>query len=110
MGRSMEPLSYIDVIMARLSSNGISPVFSEALYSSWRGWARLLLHCSRSNAGISSRSPEEFSEIVLIASMMFSLMILMPESVFDYSRLTLSLHAPILKMKGASLECYGTPK
>ena len=34
---------YIGVIMARLRSVGISPVFREALYSSWRGWARLSL-------------------------------------------------------------------
>ena len=38
---------HIGVILARLSSIGISPVFSEGSYSSWRGWARLLLHCLR---------------------------------------------------------------
>ena len=26
-------------VMARLRSSGISPVFSETLYSSWGGWA-----------------------------------------------------------------------
>ena len=64
---------YIGVIMARLRSVGISPVFREALYSSWRGWARLLLHCLRSIAGNSSGTPEEFWKIVFIASMMSSL-------------------------------------
>ena len=38
----MEPPLYIDVIMARLRFIGISPVFTEDLYISWRGWARLL--------------------------------------------------------------------
>ena len=68
--------------MARLRSVGISPVFREALYSSWRGWARLLLHCLRSISGNSSGPPEEFCEIVFIASMMSSLVILMSDSVF----------------------------
>ena len=35
-----------------------------------RGWARFLLHCLRRIAGISSGPPEEFCEIVFIASMM----------------------------------------
>ena len=68
----MPPL-YIGVLMAHLRSVGISPVFSEALCSSWRGWARLLLHFLGSIAGNSSGPPEEFCEIVLIASMMSSL-------------------------------------
>ena len=34
----------------------IMPVFSEDLYSSWRWWARLLLHCLRGDAGNSSRT------------------------------------------------------
>ena len=79
---------YIGVIMARLRSIGISPVFREASYSSWRGWARLLLHCLRSIAGNSSGPPEEFCELVFIASMMSSLnnliVILMSGSVFHY--------------------------
>ena len=54
---------YIGEIIARFRSIGISPVFREALYSSWRGWARLLLHCLRSIAGNSSGPPEEFWEI-----------------------------------------------
>ena len=70
--------------MARLRSVGISPVFREALYSSWRGWARLLLHCLRSIAGNSSGPPEEFCKIVFIVSIMFSLVILMSDSVFHY--------------------------
>ena len=68
--------------MARLRSIGISPVFRETLYSSWRRWARLLLHCLTSNAGNSLGPPEEFCEIVFIASMMYSLVILMSDSVF----------------------------
>ena len=63
---------YIGAIMARLRSVGVSPVFREALYSSWRGWARLLLHCLRSIAGNLSVPQEEFCEIVFIASMMSS--------------------------------------
>ena len=51
---------YIGVIIACLRSVGISPVFSEALYSSWRGWARLLLHCLRSIAGNLSGHPDSF--------------------------------------------------
>ena len=43
---------------------------------------RLLLHCLRSIAGNSSGPPEEFFEIVFIASMMSSLVILMSDSVF----------------------------
>ena len=58
------------------------PVFREALYSSWRGWARLLLHCLKSIAGNSSGPQEEFCDIVFIASMMSSLEILMSDSVF----------------------------
>ena len=73
---------YIGAIMARLRSIGISPVFSEALYSSWRGWARFLLHCLRSIAGNSSGPPEKFCEIVFIASMMSSLVIFMSDSLF----------------------------
>ena len=73
---------YIGIIMANLRSIGISPVFREALCSSRRGWARLLLHCLRRIAGISSGPPEEFCEIVYIASMMSSLVILMSSSVF----------------------------
>ena len=68
--------------MARLRSIGISPVFREASYSSWRGWARLLLHCFRRIAGNLSGPTEEFWEIVSIASMMYSLAILMSDSVF----------------------------
>ena len=82
MGRFLEPPFYIGVIMVRLKSVGISPVFREALYSSWRGWARLLLHCLRSIAGNSSGPPEEFCDIAFIASMMSSLVILMSDSVF----------------------------
>ena len=81
---------YIGVIMARLRSVGISCVFSEALYSSWRGWARLFLHCLRSIAGNSSGPPEEFYEIVFIASMMSSLVILMSDSVFPCGKYTVS--------------------
>ena len=68
--------------MARLRLFGISHVFKEALYSSWRVWARLLLHCLRRIAGNSSGPPEEFCDIVFIASMMSSLVILMSDSVF----------------------------
>ena len=77
----LEPPLCICVIMAHLRSVGISPVFREAFYSSWRGWARLLLHCLRSIAGNSSGPPEEFCEIVFIASM-YSFEILMSASVF----------------------------
>ena len=59
----------------------MSPVFREALYNSWRGWARLLLHCLISIAVNSSGPPEEFCEIVFIASMS-SLAILMSDSGF----------------------------
>ena len=82
MGSSLDPPLYIVVIMTRLRSVGISPVFREALYSSWRGWARLLLHCLRSIAGNSAGPPEQFCEIIYIASMMRSLVILMSASVF----------------------------
>ena len=68
--------------MARLRSIGISPVFSETFYSSWRGWARLFLHCFRRITGNSSGPPEEFCEIVFIASTTTSLVILMSASVF----------------------------
>ena len=43
---------------------------------------RLVLHCLRSIAGNSSGPPEEFCEIVFIASMMSSLVMLMSDSVF----------------------------
>ena len=49
--RFLELPLYIGVIMARLRPIGISPVFRESLYSSWRGWVRLLLHCLRRIAG-----------------------------------------------------------
>ena len=75
---------YIGVIMARLRSNGISPVFSEILYSSWRGWARFLLHCLRNYARNSSGHLKGFCEIVFIVSMMSSLVILMSDSVFAF--------------------------
>ena len=81
MGRFLEPPFYIGVIMAHLRSVGILPVFREALYSSWRGWARILLHCMRRIGGNSSGHPEEFCEIVFISSMMSSLEILMSDSV-----------------------------
>ena len=68
--------------MARLRSVDISPIFREALSSSWRGWARLLLHSLRSISGNTSGPPEEFCEIVFIASMMSSYVILMSDSVF----------------------------
>ena len=51
---------HIGVIMADLRSIGISPVFRETLYSSWRGWARLLLHCLRISAGNAAGPSEEF--------------------------------------------------
>ena len=73
---------YIGIIMAGLRSVGIFPVFRESLYSSWRGWAKLLLHCLRSIAGNSSGPPEELCEIIFIASMMSSHVILMSDSVF----------------------------
>ena len=64
---------YIGAIMAHLRSVGISPV-SEKLYTAvGEGRLRLLLHCLRSTAGNSSGPPEEFCEIVFIASMMSSL-------------------------------------
>ena len=66
--------------MARLRSIGISSIFSDVLYSSWRRWARLLLHCLRSIAGNSSGPPEKICEIVFIASMMSSLVIFMYDS------------------------------
>ena len=58
----------IGVIMARLRSIGISPVFREALYSSWRGWDRFLLHCLKIIAGNLSGPPEKFCEIVSFVS------------------------------------------
>ena len=82
MGRFLESHLYIGEIMAGLRSVDISPVFREAIYSSWRGWARLLLHCLRRIAGNLSLPPEEFWEVVFIASMMSSLVILMSDSVF----------------------------
>ena len=55
-------------------------LYSEALYSSWRGRARLLLQqCLRRNAGNSSGPPEEFWGTDLIASMMSSLVILLSD-------------------------------
>ena len=44
--------------------------------------ARLLLHCLRSIGGNSSGPPEEFCEIVFIASIVSSLVILMSDSAF----------------------------
>ena len=82
LGRFLESPLYIGVIMARLRSIGISPVFREALYRSWRGWDTLLLHCLRSIAGSSSGPPEKFCEIVFIVSMMSSLVIIMSDSAF----------------------------
>ena len=70
---------YIGVIMARLRSVDISYFFRESLYCSWRGWARPLLHCLRSN---SSGPPEEFCKIVFIAYMISSLVILMSDYIF----------------------------
>ena len=61
---------------------GIYDVFREALYNSWRKSATLLLPCSRSNGGNLSGPPKDISEIVSIALMMSSLVILMSESVF----------------------------
>ena len=84
LGRFLEPPLYICVIMASLISIGVLPVIREALCSSWRGWARLFLPCLRSIAGESSWPPEEFCEIVFIASMMSSLVILMSDSVFPF--------------------------
>ena len=72
LGRFLDPPLYIGVIMASLRSITISPVFNEALYSSWGGWARLLLHCLSIIAGNSSGPLEEFREIVFIASYVFS--------------------------------------
>ena len=97
LGIFLNPPLYIDVIMARLRSIGISPVFSEALYSSWRGWARLLLNCLRRIAGNSSGSPEEFCEIVFFASMMSSLVILMSDSVFAFRHLIVIVVSRVLK-------------
>ena len=77
---------YIGVIIACLRSIGTSPIFREALYNSWRGWARLLLHCLRSIPENSSGPPAEFCEIVFITSMMSSLVILMSGSVFTCGR------------------------
>ena len=82
MGRFLQPPLYNGVLMAGLISIDISPVFRETLYSSWRGWARLLLHCFRRIARNSSGPPEEFWEMVFIASIVSSLVILMSDSVF----------------------------
>ena len=76
LDRFLEPPLYICVIMARFRSVGILLVLREALYSSWRGWARLLLHSLRSIAGKSLEPPEEFCEIVFITIMMSSLVML----------------------------------
>ena len=57
------------------------PVFFEVSCSNLRWWARLLLHCLRSNAGNSSGPPDEFWEIVFITFMMSSLVILISDSV-----------------------------
>ena len=81
-GSWSQPCILVKVIMARLRCIGISPVFREALYCSWRGWARILLYCLRRIAGNSSGPPEEFCEIVFIASMMSSLVILMSDNLF----------------------------
>ena len=62
LGSFLEPPLYIDAVMARLRSIDISPVFSEALYSSWRGWAWFLWHCLRSNAGNSLEPTDEICE------------------------------------------------
>ena len=80
MGRFLGPPLNIGITMAYLSSIGILPVFRDALYSSRRGWARLLPHCLRSSAGNSSGAPEEYCEIVFIAAMISSLVILKPDS------------------------------
>ena len=62
-------------------------LFSVMLYSVGEGGhARLLLHCLRSIVGNSSGPPEEFCEIVFIASMMSSLVILMSDGVFACGR------------------------
>ena len=45
---------------------GTLPVFSDPSYSSWKDWARLLLHCLRSIAENSSGPPEEFCGIVFL--------------------------------------------
>ena len=65
------------------------------IYSSWRGWARLFLRCLRGIAGNLSGPPEEFCEIVFIASMMSSLVVILmsyslflcgcPKKTFGYS-------------------------
>ena len=77
----LESPVYIDIITARLRSTGSSPVFIETLYSRWRRWTRLLVHCLRTNAGNSSGPIEEFCENPFIASMMSTLVILISESV-----------------------------
>ena len=77
----LEPPLYIGVIMTHFRSTDILPVFSEDLYSSLRGWARLLLHCLRSIAGNSSVPPEEFCEIVFISSIIYFLVILISECI-----------------------------
>ena len=83
LGSSLELPLHLGVIIIRLRSNGISLAYSVELYmySSWRGKERLLLHCFRSNVENSSGPPEEFGEIVFIASLMSSLEIFMSERV-----------------------------
>ena len=73
--------TYIDVIIGRIRYSVISPVFSEALYSGLRGWARLFQHCLRSNAGNSS-DLQKNSGADFIAYMMSSLIILMSDRIF----------------------------
>ena len=84
MGRPLQNPLYIGAIIARLRFNDISQVFSEAFYSSWRGWAKLLLLCLRSDGKNSSTPQEEFWEIDSIASMMSTLVTLLSESVSVY--------------------------
>ena len=91
--------------MARLRYSGILNVFSEVLYSSWRGWARLLLHCLRSIDGNSSEPPEEFfCEIVFVASMS-SLIILMSDCVFDSGCLYTQNHINKIILFNTGLAC-----
>ena len=51
-----------------------------------------MLHCLRSIAGNSSGPPEEFCEIVFIASMMSSLVILLSDSVFPCDKVINSVN------------------
>ena len=71
-------------MMASFGFNGISPVFRADLYNSWRGQVGLAvtIHCLKSNAGNSSGPPEVFCEIIFIASMMSSLVLLMSQRIF----------------------------